>query len=97
MTTATPALPSDGQSGLAFPGILVLGRYPAAERLEEAVPVQLVSKVITTAGGCEVWVEMQGSDDHHLRCSGCGADETFIGVAPALFALGNHAKSCQVR
>ncbi len=55
---------------------------------------EIVSQVLTTAAGSEVWLEMDAVQHLTVRCSGCGLDEYAAGMAPGLFRVGAHAAEC---
>ncbi|MGI5176257.1 hypothetical protein ACQEVZ_08020 [Dactylosporangium sp. CA-152071] len=58
---------------------------------------EIVSDIVTTAGGAEAWIEMNLSGYLTERCTGCGADEDADGIAPALQWLTDHAATCTTR
>jgi hypothetical protein len=56
---------------------------------------EIVSAVVTTAGGAEAWIEMNLSGYLTKRCTGCGIDEDAVAMAPGLQWLTEHASACQ--
>ncbi|WP_432977812.1 hypothetical protein [Dactylosporangium sp. CA-233914] len=58
---------------------------------------EIVSDVLTTAGGAQAWIEMNLSGYLSKRCTGCGTDEDAVALAPALQWLEEHASACTAR
>jgi hypothetical protein len=57
----------------------------------------IVSQILTTAGGAQVWVEQNGHGVLAVRCLGCKTWRPKVAMAPALLALVTHAPECTVR
>ncbi|UWP87030.1 hypothetical protein [Dactylosporangium fulvum] len=58
---------------------------------------EIVSDVLTTAGGAQAWVEMNLSGYLTERCTGCGANEDAVALVEALQWLTEHAPACAAR
>ncbi|MEU7873333.1 hypothetical protein [Dactylosporangium sp. NPDC049140] len=58
---------------------------------------EIVSDIVTTAGGAQAWIEMGLSGYLTKRCTGCGIDEDAVALAPALQWLTEHAGACTAR
>jgi hypothetical protein len=58
---------------------------------------EIVSDIVTTAGGAQTWIEMNLAGYLTKRCTGCGVDEDAEAWAPALRWLIEHAPACDVR
>ncbi|MEV8516796.1 hypothetical protein [Dactylosporangium sp. NPDC051484] len=58
---------------------------------------EIVSDVLTTAGGAQAWIEMNLSGYLTKRCSGCGADEDAEALPSAMQWLSEHAPACAER
>lgn len=55
---------------------------------------EIVSRVLNTAAGSEVWLEMDAGQHLTVRCAGCGLAEFSPGMAPGLFRIREHADTC---
>lgn len=55
---------------------------------------EIVSRVLTTTAGSEVWLEMDAAQHLTVRCTGCRLDEHSPGMAPGLFRIDEHAAEC---
>ncbi|WP_432828736.1 hypothetical protein [Dactylosporangium sp. CA-092794] len=58
---------------------------------------EIVSDVVTTAGGAQAWIEMNLSGYLTKRCTGCGLDADAPAIASALEWLTDHAATCTAR
>ncbi|MER7009723.1 hypothetical protein ABT297_42700 [Dactylosporangium sp. NPDC000555] len=58
---------------------------------------EIVSDVLTTAGGAQAWIEMNLTGYLTKRCSGCGIDEDAEAMAAAMQWLTEHASTCVAR
>ncbi len=60
----------------------------------EMVWREIVSRVLATAAGSGVWLEMDAVQHLTVRCAGCGLNEFSPGMAPGLQSILRHAATC---
>jgi hypothetical protein len=62
--------------------------------MDELPTHEIVSRILTTAGGAQVWIEQNGHGVLAVRCLGCKRWIPQVAMAPALLALVTHAPGC---